>query len=206
MRQQPRQCINWVFWVETKKKPKYFLNNNSNRLLRYKFYPKKVYITTPFWMWPSLSLSLIFSYYRLFLVRISLIFVWYSRVHFLFGSSHTFKIGVIPQLPNQNQFDLKNELDKTLIMQPNYPLCTDYCPNKKRAKTIFLFWKLFLWIDLWSGWSTLTTWALVTIWIWLLLASTVISKFAFFTLFFFLFSWFCNISFAIVFFNRPEIK
>ena len=206
MRQQPRQCINWVFWVETKKKPKYFLNNNSNRLLRYKFYPKKVYITTPFWMWSSSSLSLIFSYYRLFLVRISLIFVWYSRVHFLFGSSHTFKIGVIPQLSNQIQFDLKNELDKTLIMQPNYPLCTDYCPNKKRAKTIFLFWKLFLWIDLWSGWSTLTTWALVTIWIWLLLASTVISKFAFFTLFFFLFSWFCNISFAIVFFNRPEIK
>ena len=156
-------------------------------------------------MWSS-SLSLIFSYYRLFLVRISWIFVWYSWVHFLFGSPHTFKIGVLPQLPNQIQFDLKNELDKTLIMQPNHPLCTDYCPNKKRAKTIFLFWKLFLWIDLWSGWSILTTWALVTIWIWLLLASTVISKFAFFTLFFFLFSWFCNISLTIVFFNRPEIK
>ena len=89
-------------------------------------------------------------------------------------------------------------------MQPNHPMCTDYCPNKKRAKTIFLFWKLFLWIDLWSGWSILTTWALVTIWIWLLLASTVISKFAFFTLFFFLFSRFCYISFAIIFFYRPE--
>ena len=122
-----------------KNKTKYFLNNNSNRLLRYKFYPKRYTSQPRFECDLLLSLSLIFSYYRLFLVRISLIFVWYSWVHFLFGSPHTFKIGVIPQLPNQNQFDLKNELDKTLIMQPNYPLCTDYCPNKKRAKTIFLF-------------------------------------------------------------------
>ena len=205
MRQQPRQCINWVFGVETKKKQNIFWIITQIGCCDTSFIQKR-YTSQPRFEWDLLSLSLIFSYYRLFLVRISWIFVWYSWVHFLFGSPHTFKIGVIPQLPNQNQFDLKNELDKTLIMQPNYPLCTDYCPNKKRAKTIFLFWKLFLWIDLWSGWSTLTTWALVTIWIWLLLASTVISKFAFFTLFFFLFSWFCNISFAIVFFNRPEIK
>ena len=50
---------------------------------------------------------------------------------------------MIPQLPNQNQFDLKNELDKTLIMQPNYPLCTDYCPNKKERKLFFFFENYF---------------------------------------------------------------
>ena len=122
------------------KKTKYFLNNNSNglRCCDTSFIQKGI-LHSPVLNVIFFSLSLIFSYYRLFLVRISLIFVWYSWVHFLLGSPHTFKIGVLPQLPNQIQFDLKNELDKTLIMQPNHPLCTDYCPNKKRAKTIFLF-------------------------------------------------------------------
>ena len=73
VRQQPRQCINWVFGVETKKQTKYFLNNNSNRLLRYKFYPKRYTSQPRFECDLLLSLSLIFSYYRLFLVRISLI-------------------------------------------------------------------------------------------------------------------------------------